>query len=98
MVNGRSPIFVVLAAAVLSASLAVAGCGGDGSGLPTMGMQGMPSAAGGAENILLVDAALDGHPGGRLLVDTGSPFTLVNPSVFAGATLPQATQVTIDLT
>jgi hypothetical protein len=40
---------------------------------------------------------VNGHPGGRLLVDTGSPFTLIDPSAFPGTTLPRVAQVNVDI-
>lgn len=72
----------------------------DGDGftpLATMGPLGVPSPTLVGENLIFVDATLDGHAGGRLLVDTGSPFTLVNGEFFAGVTLPPQTQVTVDI-
>jgi hypothetical protein len=75
----------------------VLGCGGGGSGLSTMGMLGIPSSAVLADNVMIVDAALNGYVGGRLLVDTGSPFTLVDPGEFPGATLAPTTQVTVNI-
>jgi hypothetical protein len=84
-------------AVVVTVSAAALGCGGGSSGLPIMGMLGVPSPALVGANVLFVDAALNGHPGGRLLVDTGSPFTLVAAAAFPGATLPNRQQVTIDL-
>jgi hypothetical protein len=86
----------LLAAAAL-ACLPAAACGGGSSGLPTMGMPGVPSPALVGSNILFVDAALDGHAGGRMLVDSGSPVTFIDETAFPGATLPDTTQVQIDL-
>jgi predicted aspartyl protease len=84
---------VLLALSVLGA------CGGDDGGdLATMGMSGIPSSVVVSQNVLLVDAAVDRHPGGRLLADTGSPFTLVDPSFFPGASSSATPQVSVDLT
>ena len=60
-------------------------------------MLGVPSPALVGVNLLFVDATLDGHEGGRMLVDTGSPFTLVDPGAFAGLTLPDAPQVSVSI-
>jgi len=86
----------------LLASLALvaggaAGCGGSGSGLHTMGMLGVPSPALIGSNVVFVDAALNGHAGGRLLIDTGSPYTLIDPQQFPGATLPPQQEVNADI-
>jgi hypothetical protein len=73
------------------------GCGGSGSGLHTMGMLGVPSPALIGSNVVFVNASLNGHPGGRLLVDTGSPYTLIDPQQFPGATLPPQQQVNVNI-
>lgn len=84
------------------ALVALSACGttdGDGPAdtLDTMGMLGVPSPTLIGQNVMLVDATLNGHAGGRLLVDTGSPLTFVNAAWFSGAQLPAATQVTVDI-
>jgi len=93
-----------LARSALAVAL-LGGCGssddeskGDGfTPLATMGPLGVPSPTLVGENVIFVDATLDGHAGGRLLVDTGSPFTLVNGALFAGVMLPPQTQVNVDV-
>ena len=80
---------------VVALSCFLAGC--SSSDLTTMGKLGVPSMARVSENLILVDTTVNGHPGGRLLADTGSPFTLVDPSAFPGATLPPQSEVDIDL-
>jgi hypothetical protein len=89
----------VVGAVSLATTLALAGCGGDSggdSGIHAMGL-GMPSPALVGVNLIFAEASLNGHPGGRLLIDTGSPFTLINPAQFPGATLAPTTQVTVNL-
>ena len=73
------------------------GCGSGESSLRTTGVAGVPSAASVGANLLFGDATLDGYSGRRLLVDTGSPFTLVNPALFPGVALPVQTDVTVDV-
>ncbi len=86
-------------ARVLVALLLVAcGCGDDPSGFATMGMPGIPSPTRVGSNLVFADVAIDGYPGGRLGVDTGSPLMLVDPAKFPGLVLPVTTQVTADLT
>jgi hypothetical protein len=89
---------------VLLALLAIAGCGGSDEDsrpghkpLATMGPLGMPSPALIGQNVVFVDATIDGHGGGRLLVDSGSPVTIVNGALFAGVMLPETDQVTVDI-
>ena len=95
----RAPAAAALATAI-TASVLAAGCGGGGgsSSFQTMGMLGVPSPALLGVNLLFVDAAVDGHAGGRMLVDTGSPFTLVDPTAFAGLTLPSQPEVNVAIT
>lgn len=102
--NDRSGALRILTCSALGLAL-LAGCGSsddsksdDGfTPLATMGPQGQPAPTLVGQNVIFVDATLDGFSGGRLLVDTGSPFTLVNGSLFAGAMLPAKTQVTVDI-
>jgi hypothetical protein len=88
--------------AVLAALAAITcGCGDDGGGdgtFVTTGMPGVPSPTRVGVNLLFADVAVDGHPGGRLGVDTGSPLVLVDESKFPGLMLPATVQVTADLT
>ena len=91
----RVPLAVV-------AALAAVACGcGDGdanSAVVTKGMPGVPSPTRVGVNLVFADVAVDGHPGGRLGVDTGSPLVLVDTSKFPGLVLPATVQVTADLT
>jgi hypothetical protein len=82
----------------------LAGCGGhDDSNqagftpLPVTGPMGVPSPALIGENVVLVDVEIDGYGGGRLVVDTGSPFTIVNGGLFPGVMLPQQTTVHVNI-
>jgi hypothetical protein len=84
--------------------LFASGCGGhddtDQPGfkpLSTMGPLGVPAPTLVGQNLTIVDVTIDGFAGGRLLVDTGSPFTIVNGSLFAGVMLPLADQVKVDV-
>jgi hypothetical protein len=100
----RMPLPRSLSLALAAAAMAVAcaGCGGGAStrdaGFVTMGMPGIPSPTRVGVNLVFADVAVDGHPGGRLGVDTGSPIMLVDASKFPGLVLPPAVQVTADLT
>jgi hypothetical protein len=49
-------------------------------------------------NLVFADVAVNGHPGGRLGVDTGSPLMLVDEAKFPGLDLGTRVQVTADLT
>jgi hypothetical protein len=69
-----------------------------GADLPTRGPLGVPAPAHFEDGVLFVDAALDGHPGARLLVDTGAPYTILIPGAFPGATVPPDSQVSADIT
>src|SRR5215831_9773635 len=74
------------------------GCGGGSpSGIHSVGMLGVPSPALVGVNLLFVNAELNGRAGGRMLVDTGSPFTLVDPTPFTGLTLPGGPAVTVNI-
>ncbi|MFZ5892808.1 MAG: aspartyl protease family protein [Myxococcota bacterium] len=80
----------------------LSGCGSDDDSgsvkaLETMGMLGVPSPTLIGQNVMLVDATLNGHPGGRLLVDTGSPLTLMNAAFFTGAMLAMQAQTEVDV-
>ena len=91
-------------AIVLTVLTAVAvGCDDDpqsapGAGFATMGMPGIPSPTRVGVNLVFADVAIDGHPGGRLGVDTGSPFMLVDATKFPGLPVPPANQWNGDLT
>ena len=65
--------------------------------LATMGALGVPSPTLVGQNVMLVDATVNGRGGGRLLVDTGSPITIVNAASFEGAMVPAQTHVNVDI-
>lgn len=81
-------------AAAIALALCAAGCHHD---LSVMGMLGVPTMARVASNIVLVDTSIDGGPHAPLLADTGSPFTLLDPTVF-GEPLRNENQPKLDLT
>lgn len=90
-----------LAIALTVLTAVAVGCGGDSSpdtGFATMGMPGIPSPTRVGVNLVFADVAIDGHPGGRLAVDTGSPIMLVDATKFPGLPAPPAKQWTGDLT
>jgi len=90
-----------LAIALTVLTAVAVGCGGDSTsdtGFATMGMPGIPSPTRVGVNLVFADVAIDGHPGGRLAVDTGSPIMLVDPTKFPGLPPPPAKQWTGDLT
>ncbi|HMC95943.1 MAG TPA: aspartyl protease family protein [Polyangia bacterium] len=63
-------------------------CGGGSSGYATMGMLGSPSSAVVGTNLVFANAALNGTPEVQaglafgMLIDTGSPVVLIDPSFF----------------
>jgi len=80
---------------------AASGCGGgDGApaGYATMGMTGIPSPTRVGANLVFADVAINGIPGGRLAVDTGSPLVIVDVTKFSGLMLANVTQPMADLT
>jgi hypothetical protein len=84
---------------VVGLGMALAACDDDdASGFPTMGMPGIPSPTKLGANLIFADVALDGRPGGRLGVDTGSPVVLIDPTKFPGAAVPNQVQLTGSLT
>src|SRR6478609_4490245 len=93
----------LLAGAFVAALAAAVGCGGVGSsepdaGFTTMGMPGVPSPTRVGANLVFADVAVDGKTGGRLGVDTGAPIMLVDATKYPGLTLPDQTEVTVDIT
>lgn len=78
---------------VLGLGPALAGCDDDPSGFPTMGMPGIPSPTKLGANLIFADVELNGRPGGRLGVDTGSPVVLIDPTKFPGAAVPNQVQM-----
>src|SRR5215471_7994963 len=80
-------------------AIAVLGCGGGegGGGIHSMGMLGVPSSALVGANLLFVNTTLNVHMGGRMLVDTGSPVTLVDPAAFTGLSLSGGPQVDVNI-
>src|SRR6476646_2179442 len=86
----------LLAAGALLAAL---GCGGGGSsGFGTMGMPGIPSPTRVGANLVFADVAVNGHTGGRLGVDTGSPIMLSDQAACPGLNLGSAVQVNANVT
>jgi hypothetical protein len=76
-------------------------CGGSSSGssgFPTMGTPGMPSPARTGANLIFAEVDVDGQQGPYMLVDTGSPFTLIDPTDFPGVSFPSTAQVKVSLT
>src|SRR4051812_34632160 len=89
------------ARALVTSLLLVGACGGDGNGttdFTTMGMPGIPSPTRVGVNLVFAEVAVNGHTGGRLAVDTGSPLMLVDAAKFSGLNLGTKVQVTADLT
>jgi hypothetical protein len=89
--------------AALAILLLLASACGDGpdssdSGFATMGMPGIPSPTRVGANLVFADVAVNGFPGGRLGVDTGSPLVLIDARKFPGLQLPDTAQATADLT
>ena len=86
IVQARDDRRPFLSARLASVADAAAGCGDDtcSSGFATMGMPGIPSPTRVGANLVFADVAVDGHPGGRLGVDTGAPVMLVDASKFPG--------------
>jgi hypothetical protein len=89
--------------ALVTLLLVIAACGGDGNGngspdFTTMGMPGVPSPTRVGVNLVFAEVAVNGHPGGRLAVDTGSPLVLLDAAKFPGLMLGTALQVTGNLT
>jgi hypothetical protein len=86
-------------ALVTSLVVACACGGGDGSSdFTTMGVPGVPSPTRVGVNLVFAEVALNGHAGGRLAVDTGSPLMLVDAAKFPGLVLGTKVQVTANLT
>ncbi len=79
----RRSIALSLAVFAWSCSSAHAG----GVTVDVTGPQGEPIAATHSTDILIVDVSVDGVRG-NAVVDTGSPIVALDPSAFAGATLP----------
>ena len=96
--------FILKRAEIAALAVVVAGCGGgEGGGggssqFPTMGMPGTPSPARIGANLVLAEVEVNGMSGPLMLVDTGSPFTLVDPSAYPGIQFPSSPQVMVDLT
>lgn len=63
-----------------------------------MGMMGIPSPTRVGANLVFADVAINGIPGGRLAVDTGSPLVIVDVTKFPGLMLANVTQPMANLT
>jgi hypothetical protein len=87
---------------VCAAALGLLGAacdGGDGEpGFSTMGTPGMPSPARTGANLIFAEVAVDGNDGPFMLVDTGSPFTLIDGDAFPSIDFPDQAQIKVDLT
>ena len=59
------------------------------AGFATMGMPGIPSPTRVGANLVFADVAVNGHPGGRLGVDTGSPVMLVDATQVSRPVAPR---------
>jgi len=86
----------------LVCALAGFGCGGGGggaspSGFPTMGMPGIPSPARVGANLVFAEVSINAQPPSFLLIDTGSPVTLVDPKMYPAISFPQTPQVTVNV-
>src|SRR4051812_14801934 len=90
---------LTLALWMVALPLIACGCGdGDGSsGFATMGMPGIPSPTRIGSNLVFADVAVNGIPGGRLGIDTGSPLMLLDATKFPGLVLPPKPQVTANV-
>ncbi len=81
----------------------VSSCGGGSSGYATMGMVGTPSSAIVGANLVFANAALNGSfeqsPGLAfgMLIDSGSPVVLVDPSFFSMAPPTTTAQVSANI-
>lgn len=84
---------------ILLATVASACGGGDtSSGYATMGMMGIPSPTRVGANLVFADVSINGIPGGRLAIDTGSPLVIVDVAKFPGLMLANVTQPMANLT
>src|SRR6266540_495100 len=89
---------VSVALSVMTGAPTLLGCGGGTqSGFATMGMPGIPSMARIAANIVLAEVEIDHHRGPPFVIDTGSPFTLFDPSDYPGASFGSSAQLKIDV-
>jgi hypothetical protein len=88
-----------VAACITALGLGAGACGGSSpSGFATTGMPGIPSPARIGANLVLAEVDVNGQSGPLLLVDTGSPFTLIDPSQYPAISFPTAPQISVDLT
>jgi hypothetical protein len=63
----------------------------------TMGMPGIPSPARVGANLVFAQVSIDAQPESFLLVDTGSPVTLVDPTMYPAIAFPATPQVKVDV-
>jgi hypothetical protein len=87
----------VVGAAALALAAACGDDGGDGSFM-TMGTPGMPSPARTGANLIFAEVDVDGNDGPFMLVDTGSPFTLIDAADFPSIDFPKRAEIKVDLT
>jgi hypothetical protein len=90
-----SPLVCAVALGLLGTA-----CGGGGGdpGFQTMGTPGMPSPARTGANLIFAEVGVDGNEGPFMLVDTGSPFTLIDGEDFPSVDFPNQAQIKVDLT
>jgi hypothetical protein len=62
-----------------------------------MGMPGIPSPARVGANLVFAQVSVDAQPQSFLLVDSGSPVTLVDPTNYPAISFPQTAQVTVSI-
>jgi hypothetical protein len=76
-----------------------AGChNNDLHALQTQGVLGVPTPATFSANVLYVDASVDGVAGGRLLIDSGAPLTILDPARFLPAKIDNGSGTVDSLT
>ena len=86
------------AALALSATACDDDSGGDNPSFMTMGTPGMPSPARTGANLIFAEVDVDGNDGPFMLVDTGSPFTLIDAEDFPTIDFPDRAEIKVDLT
>jgi len=62
-----------------------------------MGMPGIPSPARVGANLVFAEVSINAQPPSFLLIDTGSPVTLIDPSMYPALSFPQTPQVTVSV-
>jgi hypothetical protein len=62
-----------------------------------MGMPGIPSPARVGANLVFAEVSIDAQPQSFLLVDTGSPVTLVDPTMYPAIAFPATPEVKVSI-